>query len=304
MFTDIRKLRKERIFRGEQAVAGVIEAMLLVALFAIIVSTVQLVYIPQVMEQREAEHMDVVANQFSHLKSLIDIQSLSGSMETDVPLAYVPMTCQITLGSRELPYFITGRAFGEMSIINSEESRIEMNPSINGDLYFPLTSIKYEAYNSYFVDQTYILEGGGIILNQPNGESVMRADPSISINNLSDSIQIRFYLPKVIDIPGKNSTYGFGRCFIRTNYSSHQTYYGPIPFGGHIIICSNYLDAWSKSLNRLLGEEIKNGYVNVSIMQHPTEEIDVVKISVMSKPVNLELTVVDIYAQIGPGWIR
>ena len=57
--------------RKKLAVAGVIEALLLVALASIILSTIQLVYIPQMMEEREAEHMDEVSNQFSSLKFMI-----------------------------------------------------------------------------------------------------------------------------------------------------------------------------------------------------------------------------------------
>jgi len=300
MYTDIRQLGQKRIFRGEQAVAGVIEALLLVALLSIIISTIQLEYIPQIMEQREAEHMDEVANQFSHLKSLIDVQSLTGSMEIDVPLAYVPMTSQITLGSRELPYFITARAFGEITIDDSETFVLKIFPPISSELFYPLTSIVYKAYNSYFVDQEYVLEGGGIIINQSNGEAVMRVNPAIRIQNFSNRIDMKFYFPHFISIPGKNSTYGHGRCFIRTNYSNHEIDSGMINPNGSIIIHSNYLNAWNESLNRLMGEEIKNGYVDISIIRH--EGIDVVKLSVINKPIDLELIVVDIYVQIGPGW--
>lgn len=288
--------------RERHAVAGVIEALLLVALIAVVISIIQLEYIPQIMEQREAEHMDEVSNQFSHLKTVIDMQSLTGSMETDVPLAYMPMISLMTLGSRELPYLITARAFGELNIIEEEEYKIETLPPTTVKP-IALTSIEYQAYNSYFIDQTYVLEGGGLILSQYTGKPVMRADPSIRIENLSDKIEMQFYLPKIIGIPGKNSTYGYGRCFIRTNYSNHRTYLNVIPVGGYIIICSNYLNAWNSSLNGSMEKEIKNGYVDVSVTQHPTGDAEVVKISVISKPIYLELTIVDIYVQIGPGWV-
>ena len=42
-----------KIQKTHYAVAGVIEALLLVALFSIVLSTIQLVYIPDIMEQRE-----------------------------------------------------------------------------------------------------------------------------------------------------------------------------------------------------------------------------------------------------------
>ena len=63
-------MKNKNFIRGNHAVAGVIEALLLVALVAIILSTIQLVYIPQVMNEREADHMEDVSNQFSFLKSI------------------------------------------------------------------------------------------------------------------------------------------------------------------------------------------------------------------------------------------
>jgi len=298
-----------------QAVAGVIEALLLVALVAIVISIIQLQYIPQIMEQREAEHMDEVSNQFSHLKSLIDIQALTGTMGVDVPLSFVPMMEQITLGSREMPYFISAPAYGEMSVNNSGQSYITTEPDY---LYykgqqknnFSLSMIKYSADNSYFIDQTYILEGGGIILSQSDESSVMRADPCISIKDAGNKIMVRWYLPNIIGVQGKNDTYGNGKCFVRTIYSDYQNFSGPLH---NIIIKSDHLNAWNESLNRLFrdvmyddGDEPspENKTVDISITWY--EGNNVVKILSLhpeSKPLYLSLMIVDIYCQIGPGWV-
>ena len=200
-------MQKRVIISKNYAVAGVIEALLLVALVSIVISTIQLVYIPQIMEQREAEHMDDVSNQFSTLKSMIDLQAITQSE--------APISSLITLGSRELPYFITAKAFGEVLIEDSDDWNINID---YGAFKYDLTSITFIAYNSYFVDQTYALEGGGILVKQTDGKSVMRADPSIAVVNGSD-IDIKFNLPIFISYPSKNSTFGYGKCVIRTNYS-------------------------------------------------------------------------------------
>ncbi|MCX6665516.1 MAG: hypothetical protein NT038_05585, partial [Euryarchaeota archaeon] len=173
----------------------------MVALVATVIGMIQVVYIPEVMKQREAEHMDEVSNQFSYLKSMVDIQSTTGSN--------VPIFSMITLGSRELPYFASVPSFGSFTIIQEESSQIKIeNASLSPPAY--LTSITYSADNSYFVDQTYALEGGGIILDQPDGESVMRADPSISITNGSSTVTVTINLPVFIGVPEKNSTSGMG----------------------------------------------------------------------------------------------
>jgi len=279
-----------------RAVAGVIEALLMVALVSIVISMIQLIYIPQVMEQREAEHMDQVFNQFSSLKSMIDMQAMTQSSS--------PISSMITLGSKELPYFITARATGELSTKENPSSMITLNPP-PGSLpsgTIPLTSLQYLAYNSYFVDQYYILEGGGIIVKQEEGTPVMRADPSISAVNNTYTITIRINLPHVIATPGKNLTSGDGKCFIRTNYSNNRTYTDSIPNGGYIRIYSQYLKAWNETMNNILGVYDANGCLQINMVGTPPTGY--IEIKPGTKDILLQLNVIDIQAQIGPGWIK
>lgn len=274
----LRILRKER-----QGVAGVIEALLLVALVAVIISTIQLVYIPEIMEQREADHMDDVENQFSDLKSIVDLQSV---LQKDVPIS-----SPITLGSRELPYFVTAKAFGELNIIDNTNSKIETD-FVSG---ISLTSVKYQSMNSYYIDQTYVLEGGGVIVKQYDGEA-MKIEPAISSENRSTEIRIYYTLPQFYSIAGKNSTSGHKTCFIRTNYTGETTYAGQTAY---IRIYTEYLDAWNTSLNKMFEEAIRNGYIN--IYKNPIASPEYVYITPGSKNLYIELTVVKIGAQIGPG---
>jgi len=276
---------KNKKFKEEkQAVAGVIEALLLVALVAIVLSTIQLVYIPDVMEQREAEHMDDISNQFSTLKSYIDLQAIT---QSDAPIFSM-----ITLGSRELPYFITARAFGEITIEDTEKWNMSIDYAQPGEPFFyKLTSLKYEAYNSYFVDQSYILEGGGVIVTQPNGESVMRVDPSITVEN-ETIITINFDLPIIVGTPGKNLTYGYGKCFIRTNWSQGDL--DTILSGiDSIKISTQYPNAWNQSLYNLLGDN-----VNYNVGDNYVE------ITKKSKNIGINVEYYYITVQIGPGWIN
>lgn len=287
------EMKNRKIGTHTQAVAGVIEALLMVALVSIVLSTIQLVYIPQIMEQKEAEHMDLASNQISTLKSMIDVQAMTRSS--------APISSMLTLGSSDLPYFITAKAFGEVSVIENPTSRITLLPP-PGSLPLgsvPLSSIQYTADNSYFVDQSYILEGGGMIVRQPDGEPVMRADPSISSVNNSMSITIHFDLPHIIATPGKNMTSGVGICFIRTNYSSNKTHYDTIQSGGNIRIYTAHLNAWNESLQNLLGIYVVNGYID--IVENPA--LGYIEITPGSKDIMLQLNVIDIYVQIGQGWI-
>ena len=287
------EMKNRKFGTHNQAVAGVIEALLMVALVSVVISMIQLIYIPQIMEQKEAEHMDLVSNQFSTLKSMIDLQGITRSS--------APISSMITLGSRDLPYFITAKAFGEVSVKENPTYKITVLPP-PGSLpsgTVPLTSIQYAADNSYFVDQTYILEGGGLIVQQPDGVPVMRADPSISSVNNTNTITLHFDLVHVITIPGKNSTNGEGNCFIRTNYSSNRTHFDTIQAGGHIRIYTAYPNAWNESLHNLLGIYAVNGYINIAVA--PAQSY--IEIIPGTKDILLQLNVIDIYVQIGQGWI-
>ncbi|RLF41214.1 MAG: hypothetical protein DRN12_03660 [Thermoplasmata archaeon] len=264
-------------------VAGVIEALLLVALVAVIISTIQLVYIPDIMEQKEADHMDDVENQFSDLKATIDLQII---LQRDVPISST-----ITLGSKELPYFVTARTIGEIEIIGNTSSRIETDFISN----IPLTSIKYQAINAYYIDQAYILEGGGVILKQYNGET-MKIDPVLSFQNMTNEIRINWVIPQFVTVVGKNYTEGYKTTYIRTNYTSETTYEGQTSF---IKIYTNYLNAWNSSLNRIFDEAVRNGYIN--IYKNPTSNPEYVYITPGSKNIYVTFTVARIGAQIGPG---
>jgi len=280
-------MARNHLFRSRDAVAGVIEALLLVALVSVVLSTVQLVYIPQTMEQREADHMDEVENQFSFLKSVVDLQSMVGEN--------VPISSPITLGSDELPYFVTARAFGQLDVIDEDRtnSRITTD-SISG---IPLTSIRYEAYNAYFIDQIYVLEGGSVIVKQPDGETVI-VEPSIKFENRTTEIRVYYSIPLLKGVEGKNSNSGYKNRFIRTNYSSETTYTGATTF---IRIYTDYLDAWNDSFNKMLEEEISNGYIVVR--KYPLSSPQYISITPGTKNLYLELTVNNIGAQIGPGFV-
>lgn len=281
----IEVMKKIEISYQQHAVAGVIEALLLVALVAVIISTIQLIYIPEIMEQREADHMDDVENQFSYLKSVVDIQS---TMQEDIPIS-----SPITLGSKELPYFVTARAFGQLDIIDNTESHIDTDSFVDQ----PLTSIQLDAMNSYYIDQDLILEGGGLIIQQYDGET-MRIAPSITWESQAATVYIEWVLPELSSIAGKNSTGGFKNCYIRTNYSSTES---KPTATNHVYIYTDFLDAWNNSLHVIFEEAIEND--DIAIQKWPVDTPEYVRIQGNAKNISVDITIVHIGAQIGPGTV-
>ncbi|MFO7677286.1 MAG: hypothetical protein R6V50_02730 [Thermoplasmatota archaeon] len=275
-------MKKRKNTNKNLAVAGVIEALLLVGLVAIVISIIQLQYIPTIMEQREADHMDQVSNQFSTLKSFIEMQSITK--------ATAPFSTMLTLSSEPLPYFITAGSTGTVSVDQLPGSYIDID---NGAYQYDLTSIKYEASNVYFVEQSYILEGGGIIVKQPDGNAVMRVDPSIRIENGS-TIKIFFDLPIFIGVAGKDITSGVGKCFIRTNWSEGDLEIFEGIGINFLNISTQYPTAWYESLHTMLENNVNfetgESYVRLSKKD--------------GRPIFLYLKYYYIYVQIGIGWIK
>jgi len=102
---------------------GVVVAILVVTLIVAVLVIIQVNYVPKWMKEREAEHMDLVVNQFAGLKYSLDLQAMERSSS--------PLTNSITLGSKEMPYFVTSRAFGSLQILSNTASNFSI--SISGD---------------------------------------------------------------------------------------------------------------------------------------------------------------------------
>jgi hypothetical protein len=275
---------KRKIVKSNTAVAGVIEALLLVALVAIIISTIQLVYIPEIMRQREADHMDVVENQFSHLKSIIDLQSSIRGHD--------PISSSITLGSRELPYFVTARAFGLLHVID-DNTHVIITNSTGSEISINFNAIEFQSVNAYYINQNYILEGGGVVLSQDDGGEAMKIHPPVTFQNSSHKIYFNWTIYNFSYIGGKDSAEGYKSCYIRTKFASNeQRSYEDI---SHIKIYSNFVDAWNQSISWLKIENITittdydNSFINIS-----TDE---------SKLFSVNVEIVEIEVQIGVGTI-
>ena len=302
-----------KFIRDNTAVAGVIEALLLVALVAVILSVIQFSYVPVIMEQKESDHMDQVSNQFSQLKSVIEIQGMMGIMGTGQTATYTPMASPITLGSKELPYFVSARSSGQIDLTDKTDAGdYRIVTFTDSQLTIPLTSIKYTANNFYFpkgpIDQwqEYILEGGGLILKQSDGE-VMRINPGIAVENYSELgyIKIKYFLPSFNGVAGKKySSTDYRDCYIYTNYTS---YYSKSGFASYIYIYTNYPDAWYDSLANesrgILREycSAPNSYITVQLDDTVTPNR--VKIIPFNKNIYIDINVAEIGVQIGPGYV-
>lgn len=285
----------KKIIKSESGVVGIVTAVLLIGLIVAVVSLVQAVYVPKWMEEKESEHMDQVVTQFAQLKSAIDTHVAN---EPKI----IPIASPITLGSKELPYLMSLRAYGSLEILKDSYSHYNIE-IINNQLITQLNesfgTIKYSSMNGYFIDQSFIYENGAFITSQKEG-NMASMKPSILINTTEDTY-INFTMVNITPIGGKSNGGGFGTTSILTQYNTTNDGKDTkteitIKDVKYINISTYYYNAWNLSMNSTLKNKIDDkfsinsgeNWVNITF----------------TPPVTLIYKIVEIYAQIGPGWIE
>jgi hypothetical protein len=286
-----RRIRRKKITNEDEAVAGIVVAVMIVGLILAVVSIIQTIYIPKWMETREAEHMGVVADQFAQLKFVIDSQI--ALKETS------PISTSVTLGSRELGFFISNKAFGRLSLVSDGWSyRITRTVGDTYEDYFG--TLRYSSENSYYLDQSYNYEIGGVVLNQTQG-AVFSIKPEFSVayNTSARSVTLSW---DCIDLHSKDETTsisGYGTYPVKTEYLSTSN--ATITSVKTITIYTPFSTIWMNFLNDTLHDVnlVKNTDYTL------TKTSDQITLTFLYPPitdVRLNLNKISIITQITPGW--
>ena len=277
----IQEFKKEN-----HAVVGVVVAILLVGLFLAILLVVQTVYIPNIMEQREAEHMDNVAYQFSLMKYAIDIQSVAGKN--------TPISTSMILGSRELPFLSSDRSFGYLDV-SSDTCNITIS---NGTAFdFSCGRIKYSSLNSYYINQEYVYETGAIISNQTQGNAMMIKPPFTA--TMVTNLNISWDLINIIGVGGKTTVSGYGTYPVQTQfYRSNQTIINNV---NSIVIRTYYQTAWINFLNSTMSQANLIEGADFTLAQGAGQ---VTLTFLPGLNVDIYVNDVTIRSQIAPGWVE
>ena len=243
------KMRIRIIKESNDAVVGIVTAVLLLGLFISVIALIQTVYVPNWMEQKEAEHMEIVRDQFSQLKFAIDIHSANKQ-------PYTPIATTITLGSREYPFFMSQRSFGSLEIISDDLSvNITYNDTVTGTYksrFFDLGSIKYSSNNAYFIDQSFIYESGAVITSQSDGDSISIKPVFVPVNE-SGEIIIYFTIINISSVGSKTFYGGYDSIAIQTEYCNcTENQIIKINNTKYINISTPYANSWGIYLNSSL----------------------------------------------------
>lgn len=283
--------------KSDEGVVGIVVAILLIGLMVSAVSLIQLVYVPEWMEQKESEHMDEVLAQFAQLKFVMDTQSATDQIGT-------PIATPITLGSKEMPYLMSVRAFGRLDI--EQDSCTITIENVNNTYSYVLGGIKYSSANAYFLDQSYIYETGAFITSQTDG-NIITIKPAFSPKLINGSVvDISFSIINISGVGGKLSNSGYGDSSILTEFSSSNDKH--IKNVKSITIKTQYVNAWYLFLEYILKKEIGENCDDCYKLDkyETSNEVIITPFYATedSTKLNVHLKNININAQIGPGWIE
>ena len=292
-------MKLKKISKSDNAVVGIVAAFLIVGLVVAVLSVVQTQYVPKWMREKEADHMNELADQFAQLKYAIDIHANSGEKNKNTPISTT-----ITLGSKELPYLMSVRAQGHIEILANDCNITILNET---DIFtFEPGTIKYSSFNNYYINQDYIYEGGALILSQAIGNSTF-IKPSFSVSNRAlDNYTINFKIFNISSIGNKvRSVHGSGPAPIQTEYeSTDDTYNDPnfIKNATALFINTSYTNAWRSFINKTLTKAGLYYGIDYTI---PPPDGRMVKVTFLDTiTVYFSVKEIMIGAQIAPGWVE
>ncbi|MFE3845745.1 hypothetical protein ACFL1L_02655 [Thermoplasmatota archaeon] len=293
-------MKISKITKSDEAVVGIIVAVLLIGLMLIVVSILQTVFIPNWMKQVEAEHMDEVSEQFAQLKFAIDLQTV-------LNVSNLPISTPVTIGNKGFPILNSGQSFGDLTI--NEDATIFTIDNTSTPL-IELGTIQYSSNNFYFLDQTYTYESGGIIITQDEG-SIMTIKPSITMElDESNDLLINLTLINISITGNKYSASGFGTYPIRVEYNGIQISENISEFVTYINVSSSYPDAWYLFFRSPLNNIIENlGFsLTEDILDIVSDTVvlnlDELRAELVFSDIYVKYSTVKINAQIAPGWVE
>ena len=278
----------------DNAMVGIVTAILLIGLIVIVISIIQIVYVPIIMEQREAEHRDRVAKQFGFLTSIIDDQAANEKRG-------IPIASFVTLGSKELPLLVSSKAYGTLEVIeNSCSINIENQSTTNA---FSIGKITYSSTNAYYLDQSYIYEAGAMIVSQYQGNKMMvRPGFSVDYNKTNNLVNISLNVVNISSVGLKTIAAGYGTYGVQTEFSdiSKNIIINNV---NNLTIATNFSNAWLVFINNLLMEAGLNSEAspNQFVLTDFGQSLRLDFLSGIK--VNINLKTYEILVQVGPGWI-
>jgi hypothetical protein len=266
---------------SDEAVVGIVVTVLIIGLIISVYSIIQIGYMPQWQEQREADHMHDVAYQFSQLKYVTDVLSSIGQKNA--------ISTYINLGIPDYPILGSGRTYDSLELLTDNCSITFSNNT--GSYPFPIGTIKYSSKNSYFIDQSYIYEAGSLILSQSKS-SILIGKPFLTVSNFTN---VALTFVNIQGLDAKRYAGGYGTYSVYMEFLNSTDYL--IENVTSIDISTNYENAWRIFFN---STALKYSGLTYTI----NDDSDGIRIDFNGNLGNFNIKLVNIITQIAPGWIE
>jgi len=271
----------KKFLKSDDGLVGIVVTVLVIGLIIVVSGIIQSVYVPQWLEQKEADHMHIVSYQFAQLKQSLDILSVIEQKNA--------ISIYITLGTTEIPIFGTGRTYDNLNIL-TDNCSVEISNGTKS-YSFSLGTAAFSSKNLYFVDQSYIYEAGALIISQ-SGASMLNGKPFFSVSNYTN---VSFTIINISSLAGKKVAGGYGTYSIYMEYLN-SSYYTVNSFR-FINITTNYPNAWRTFFN---STSLKYSLLNYTIKDTSYG----ISVEFSGSLGNLILKITEISIQIAPGWIE
>ena len=286
---------------SNNAVVGIVAAFLIVGLIVAVISVIQTQYVPKWMREKEADHMNELGDQFAQLNYAITTHVYNQREN-------IPISTTITLGSKEMPYLSSMKAYGKIDILEGD-----FNVTINGNTsnYSALIgSIKYSSSNNYFINQEYTYECGGVILSQKSGNA-MNIKPMFNATWKDfNNITIKFKVINITAMGNKiQSVQGYGPAPIQTEFQMKNKT-DTTKNVSFLNITTNYNNSWRNFINSTLirlGLNWDPSNPNFEIRPPPDGDDGRVVVYFFDNDdikFDVEIDYYEIGAQIAPGWVE
>ncbi len=175
---------------NEDGLSEVIGIILIIALIMIFLSIWVIYAVPAEGRQQEISHMDYIQDWFTQYKITADSLWINYDAGERFSTSDIPVSNSIMLGSQGGAtnsgglFLALMKPFGSSGTIslNEDGERLEIRNSTGVVLNENIASIRYEAGNNYWIQQTYYYQMGGVFLKQNEG-TVNRVAPLISFSS-------------------------------------------------------------------------------------------------------------------------
>jgi len=256
----VSRIRKSPRWDDEEGVAATIGTIMSLLVFLTAFGMFTNQFVPVWMSDNESTHMSQVIQQFTTIKSSIDI-AISNSANSRI--APTPVFVPITLSSASIPVFASATAGILRFLPDGVTTRPTFNVTYAGDSN-PLGptndgktggSLDLWCPNRYFVEQHIIYENGAVILNQTDGEFVI-AGPQFLVKNLGTTgAPIRVLQITQVSLQGSNVTIGgtgSKGVSAKLQFADTKTYQNSAGSSFNIMFNSTHGKAWERFFNSTL----------------------------------------------------